>query len=171
MAINPPYRLDPLQNIVDVKWSSETFGLSWHFDRGGASSEAFDCPLGGGAITHSAILFDLTLVPPVSSVYSISGSPSVTPAALSWVSGEFSSVAFAPDSKHGTESGGGEFIVLGVPCFTAGVAEAGAITLIVPAITATNIETSQVFEMVEWSAVAAAGINFSARFEPGSESA
>ncbi len=167
MSIDPPYRFDPLQNVVNVKWTDDAFGLDWNFATHFTHSEVLDCPIGPN-ITLSTTSMTLTaqpFTPP--SGFTVSGAPSAS-GSIPASAGTWASLLFTPSTKRGTGPGSTTFQVVGLLCGTTvgSTIPAGSFGVSVPAITVTNIDTSQVYTMVEWSATAVAGITVAVAFRP-----
>lgn len=171
MAIDPPYRLDPLQNVVNVKWQDETRGFSWTFSLDHGTAGAQTCSVGGSLVPYETSI-SLSLLPnPPPSGWSFSVTPSVAPSFISYGANEFAGgVFFVPSLQSGTGSGSANFQLNGLVCGGGAgqYAAAGTVTLTVPAIilTITEGETSTEWMLTEWDASAAAGITLIATFEP-----
>jgi hypothetical protein len=172
--IDPPYRLDPLQNVVNVKWDETTAGFQWNFIATFEGSGAFDCQLGPN-MGQSTTSFTVTLAeftPPDG--YTVSGSPSGG-GTVAGGAGQYAALAFIPASKTGTTPGSATFEVNGLLCGASpSNTIAGAISVFIPAITVTKEAdteggTETHYEMHSWSASAAAGISVAIDFVEADE--
>jgi hypothetical protein len=167
VAIDPPYRLDPLQNVVNVKWSDVGSAMSWQFFTEWEGSGEFDCPLGPGSTGQSTI--SMTVTGPIAASppegFTISGAPSGG-GSVGGGAGSYGGLAFIPSEKSGTGPGSATFQVNGLTCSVSSPSNviAGSISVSIPAMTMTETETGNVYEMVNWTASAAAGINVGANF-------
>jgi len=166
--IDPPYRLDPLQNIVNVKWTAVFAGAQFHFPAAFGNSGVFDCPQGPAATTISTISFSLsgpTAIPQLG--FTISGAPSVSPTIVTFTPGTIGAVSFLPSSKSGTLPGTASFEIIGRTCsLTPANETVGTFIVTIPAITLTETATSIIYKMIQWNATAAASITVSAAFKP-----
>jgi hypothetical protein len=170
VTINPPYRFDPLQNVVDVKWTSIFVGVTWFFPSFGSESESFDCPLGPGATTTSQLTFGvggpIVIIPPG---YTALGAPSVSPTLFSAGAGEYSAILFEAASQDGNGPGSASFNVRALRCsdpFQPETVIVSAFMISIPPIIVTETATANTFTIREWSANAAAGIGVTIVFEP-----
>jgi hypothetical protein len=168
MPINPPYRFDPIQNAVNVKWGGRTLTASWQMFSDSTNSGIIDCNPAG---TVSAITFLINPPTLLESIYPVSGSPTGG-GEIAVGPGTYSSMFFAPDVLDGEESaaerrgsapGSGSFEVLGSTC-ALGSETAGSIPFSIPMMTQTDPDTGTVYELSEWSATAAFGIVIHALF-------
>ena len=166
--IDPPWRLDPLQTITDVHWSTPGFSATWESLNSFTGSGAFDCPLGPHAVGHSTISFSLAA--PVAFPhpdFTLSDSPSISPTSYSSGAGVWSSMALRPESKTGTGPGTAVFTLLGLSCSATSpaIGEVGSFTVTIPAITLTEISTGDIYDLDGWSASASSGIIIGASFK------
>lgn len=175
--IDPPWRLDPLQTIVDVHWT-EIFALAtWVWQQSLTSDTGGTCLIAPGvSVTQDTITFSLT-GPTVSQTtgFTVSGSPSVSPDILSfapWTWGPGLSFEPGPGGigsagASGTTPGSHTFDVIGHQCGGGGSIDvAGSITVTVPpGITMTETASGDVYHMLSWNIVAGAGVLVTANFE------
>ncbi len=169
--IDPPWRLDPLQTIVDVQWRRIAAAMSWQWIASWGNSGSFDCPTGPAATTISTTSFTLSPITPVPPAgFTVSGAPVVSPLSVSFGSGRYGSIEFAPNqTATGKAPGSAPFSLLGRVCTTSlplPSDELGPVFVTIPAITLTRISDSKIFRISQWDASAFAGVTVGITFKP-----